>query len=234
MDWTYRELDHPVDAGYGDVHSRVWMGLGASGTWWTGPERVAIVAQTRAAQHCRLCRQRLAEVSPEAVSGHHDQGDSGVTRLPDGATEAVHRIATDPGRLTRAFVQNTCGDIGEEAYVELAALVATTVAVDGFAEALGAELRPLPEPGGGEPSRVRPEGMGDVGAFVSQALDKRLANVSRAASLVPDTAALWQEVVSQHYSRGAEFAEAVWDRPLSRPQVEVVAATVSQLNQCFY
>ena len=83
-------------------------------------------------------------------------------------------------------------------------------------------------------SRVRPEGMGDVGAFVSQALDKRLANVSRAASLVPDTAALWQEVVSQHYSRGAEFAEAVWDRPLSRPQVEVVAATVSQLNQCFY
>ena len=112
--------------------------------------------------------------------------------------------------------------------------MATRFAIDRFAVALGAELRPLPEPGHGQPTRVRPDGVGDVGAFVSQSIDKRLANVSRAASLVPDTAAIWQSVVTQQYSRGPEFAELVWDRPLSRPQVEVIAATVSRLNECFY
>jgi hypothetical protein len=234
MDWTYGELDHAVAEGYGKVHARVWAGIGSCGTWWTGPQRVAIVAHVRGARNCELCQRRRSEVSPEALPGDHDGGNTQAELISAGAIEAVHRITTDPGRLTRAFVQATCADIGEEAYVELAALVATAVAIDGFAEALGADLRALPQPGGGEPSCRRPDGMGDVGAFVSQALDKRLANVSRAASLVPDTAALWQEVVSQHYSRGAEFAEAVWQRPLSRPQVEVVAATVSQLNQCFY
>ena len=28
--------------------------------------------------------------------------------------------------------------------------------------------------------------------------------------------------------------ELVWDRPLSRPQVELIAARVSAVNECFY
>ena len=31
-----------------------------------------------------------------------------------------------------------------------------------------------------------------------------------------------------------DFGELVWDRPLMRPQVELVAARVSALNECFY
>jgi hypothetical protein len=131
-------------------------------------------------------------------------------------------------------VQETCRHLGEEGYVELAAIVATRYAIDGFADALGALPRALPTPGAGEPTRVRPGGVGNVGAYVSQSTDKAFANVSRAASLVPDTADIWRAVVTQQYSRGPEMLELVWDRPLERPQVELVAATVSALNECFY
>ena len=31
-----------------------------------------------------------------------------------------------------------------------------------------------------------------------------------------------------------DFNTLVWDRPLSRPQVELVAARVSSINECFY
>jgi len=73
-----------------------------------------------------------------------------------------------------------------------------------------------------------------VGAWVSQTTNKELANVSRAASLVPETESLWREIVQAHYSRGPEFANLLWDRDLSRPQVELLASTVSALNECFY
>ena len=232
-DWSYADSGIDVEPEFGAVHDQAWRRLGECGTWWSGVERVAILAESRAAEACGLCRDRAEAVSPNAVSGTHDSSPSGAL-LPEDAVDAVHRITTDPGRLTRSWVQTTCASIGEERYVELAAMIATRFAIDGFAFALGAGLRPLPEPGGGEPTRVRPDDVGDVGAFVSQSIDKRLANVSRAASLVPDTAAIWQSVVTQQYSRGGEFAQLVWDRPLARPQVEVIAATVSRLNECFY
>jgi hypothetical protein len=36
------------------------------------------------------------------------------------------------------------------------------------------------------------------------------------------------------YASGDEFWNLTWDRPLSRPQVELVAARTSALNECFY
>ena len=41
-------------------------------------------------------------------------------------------------------------------------------------------------------------------------------------------------LVGPMYALGG-FAELVWkDRPLSRPQIELVAARVSAINECFY
>jgi hypothetical protein len=214
-DWSYADCGIAVDASYGEVHADAWRRLGECGTWWTGAERVAILAEARAAARCGLCATRREAVSPNAVTGEHDTAEAGAL-LPSTAVDAVHRIATDPGRITRGWVQET------------------RYAIDGFADALGALPRALPTPGAGEPTRVRPGGVGNVGAYVSQSTDKAFANVSRAASLVPDTADIWRAVVTQQYSRGPEMLELVWDRPLERPQVELVAATVSALNECFY
>ncbi|MDG2113541.1 MAG: alkylhydroperoxidase-related (seleno)protein [Actinomycetota bacterium] len=232
-DWSYAESGIEVDATFGEVHADAWRRLGQCGTWWTGAQRVAILAEVRTAAGCDLCAERVAAVSPNAVQGGHGRAPGGDV-LPEDAIEAAHRIATDPGRLTRSWVESMCDSLGEEAYVELAAVVATRYAIDGFAASLGVDPRPLPQPGEGTPDRVRPEGVGNVGAFVSQSTDKALANVSRAASLVPDTADIWRGVVNQQYSRGPDFMELVWDRALERPQVELVAATVSKLNECFY
>ncbi len=86
----------------------------------------------------------------------------------------------------------------------------------------------------GDPARVRPDDVGDVGAWVAQSVDKALANVSRALSLVPVTNEAWRGLVNSHYSRGHEFLELAWDRALSRVQVEAVAARTTAELDCFY
>lgn len=230
MDWTYSDTGLDVPTDYCEVHASVWQQLGACGTWWSGPDRVAIMAEVRSAHGCGLCRDRKQALTPYAVDGAH----SSTNGLSSSAVEAVHRITTDPGRLTRSWAETIIEDIGEEPYVELVAVVCAQFAVDGFAEALGTDVAALPSPGSGAPSRIRPADVGDVGAWVAQSLDKTMANVTRAVSLVPDASAAWREVSGFHYSRGSEFLDLVWDRALTRPQVEVVASTVSSVNECFY
>lgn len=213
-----------------DTHESIWQRLGACGTWWTGADRVAAMAEVRSALQCNLCDKRSEALSPMMVIGEHDS----ISNLSPEAIDLVHRLTTDPGRLSKEWALGIIESIGEEAYVELATLVCVQYVIDSFARSLDLPLRELPAPGTGQPSRVRPEGVGDVGAWVSQTVDKTLANVSRAGSLVPETESLWREVVQAHYSRGPQFAELVWDRELSRPQVELLASTVSALNECFY
>ena len=59
-------------------------------------------------------------------------------------------------------------------------------------------------------------------------------NVGRAMSLAPNENATFFGLVGSMYAI-SDFAELVWkDRPLSRPQVELVAARVSAINECFY
>ncbi len=164
------------------------------------------------------------------VAGKHDS----ISNMPELAVDLIHRLTTDPGRLSKDWASQVIESITEEAYVELATVICVQYVIDSYSRCLGAPLRELPVAGEGEPSRIRPQGVGDVGAWVSQSLDKSLANVSRAASLVPDTENLWRELVQIHYSRGPEFADLIWDRALTRPQVELLASTVSALNECFY
>jgi len=106
--------------------------------------------------------------------------------------------------------------------------------LDRFALAMGRPAVAMPTGVEGDPDRWRPEGVGHVGAWVSQDLDEAQANVRRALSLVPGTNLAWRSLVDSHYSRGAEFLSLQWDRALSRPQVELVAARTTALNRCFY
>lgn len=56
------------------------------GTWWTGSERVAIAAASRAAARCGLCRARRGSLSPAGGVGRHD----GSGALPEDVTDTVH------------------------------------------------------------------------------------------------------------------------------------------------
>jgi hypothetical protein len=105
--------------------------------------------------------------------------------------------------------------------------------LDAFAEAVGVDPAPLPQPRPGEPSQQLPTGLGDIGAYVPALDPFPGANVARALSLVPDANRLFRTVSVPAYS-AAGFADLVWDTPLSRPQVELVAARVAAVNECFY
>lgn len=212
------------------LHTESLRQLCDCGTWWDGPERRAILEQVRAARGCVLCRDRRDAITPAAVEGEHQATEL----LAATAVDVIHRLTTDPGRLTRAWAEAAIAALGEESYVELVASTSSLAVIDRFAECVDQPLLHLPEAGSGQPSRVRPDGMGDTGAWVAQALGPSRANVSRSVSLVPAAHETWRALVDQHYSRGAGFLDLAWDRALTRPQVETVAAEVSRLNECFY
>src|SRR5262245_15660226 len=85
----------PIRDDFASPHARVWTHLARPGTWWDGAARVAIVAETRHASRCALCRWRKEALSPVAIEGAHES----LGQLPEIAIEVAHRVATDPGRL---------------------------------------------------------------------------------------------------------------------------------------
>ena len=204
--------------------------LSRAGDWLSGEQRLAAAREARDARTNKLDKARRQALSPNAVDGGHRATD----QLSAEAMEVVHRVSSDPGRLTRAWADEMISSLGEETYTELVGIAACTAAVDMFAWATEGSDAELREPTDGSPTRVRPDDVGDVGAWVSQQLGAPLANVTRSLSLVPTTNAAWIGLVQALYSRGPEFLELEWSRALSRPQVELVAARTTAELECFY
>lgn len=157
-----------------------------------------------------------------------------TTPLPDDAAEVVRSITLDPGRRTLSWAKPLIASLTAGVYTELVGVAAIAKVVDTADRALGRAQRSLPSAESGSPAKVRPEGVGDVGAWVPQALQKTRANVSRTLSLVPETNKVWWSLVDPLYSRGDEFVDLTWKRPLPRPHVELIAARTTVLQQCFY
>ena len=230
------------------AHAQAWAALAAPGTWWTGAERVAIAAETRAARDCKLCLARKQALSPEAVAGAHDR----CTTLPEAVVDVAHRIASDPARLSRRWFEDvTTNGISDAHYVEALAVVARTVSIDSFCRGLGLAPHGLPEAQPGEPSRHRPAGARNGEAWVALVATsdatgseadlyggaRRAPNVMRALSLVPDEVRMLRSLAPSHYVPFERVPDAGFTPPgraLSRAQMELIAARVSALNECFY
>ncbi len=163
--------------------------------------------------------------SPDAVEGNHDS--DGV--LPPIAVEAVHAIRNDSGRLTRRWFDDVV-DMGmlPEAYVELVAVTASAVIVDTYAQGIGLDMPDLPEPDKGAPTLERSNDVVDAGAWLPLAREGR-ANILRSLGLVPNALKLFFRTFGPSYYMTPESRFA-----LDRAQVELVAARVSAVNECFY
>jgi hypothetical protein len=202
--------------------------LAAAGDWWDGASRRAIMEEARAARRCVHC---LEHPSPsESTSGRH----AGTQLLPAAAVEVIHRVVNASSRLTRPWAEVQIGDLGDGPYAEVVGVTATVVATDVYSRSIGDPPHELPPSVDGPPSAERPNGVGDVGAWIAMSEEKLMANVTRALSLVPRTNATWRSLVNDSYSRGPQMLELTWERALSRPQVELIAAQVSKLQECFY
>lgn len=242
---SYKSAPFRVRMDLAQAHQRAWQRLARPGTWWTGEQRVAIAAETRNATACSLCRERKAAVSPFAVRGQHDS--LGV--LPQPVVDVIHRIVTDPGRLTQRWYQQVVASgVDDAAYVEIVSVVATVVAIDTFARGLNVPAPALPDPVGGEPSRARPASakldvawvpmIDPEGAMGPEAdlygSGSSVPNVAKALSLVPDEARGFFDLSSTHYLSVDDLMDVTKGRSISRPQIELIAARVSALNRCFY
>jgi hypothetical protein len=138
-----------------EAHQSAWRRIAAAGTWWTGEERVAIAAESRAAAYCQLCRERKAALSPNSVEGEHDHV-TGQTR-PAAAVDAVHRIVTNATRLTSSWVEGLEQQGMPDTHcVELLSIVVAVRSIDVFHLAMGLDAESLPAPLPGAPRERRP------------------------------------------------------------------------------
>jgi hypothetical protein len=207
---------------------------------------VALIAETRNAIDCALCRRRKEALSPAAVAGTHDS----LGELPEIAVEIVHRIRTDPARLTRGWYEDVIeAGLTPEQYVEIVSVVAHTVALDTFARGIGVPPLPLPRPANGAPTRHRPAGARPAAAWVPwiegddlteaeagiYPLGRPPANIHKAMSLVPSEVKSFFDLCEQHYLGPHEMRDFGCEfRAITHAQIELLAARVSALNRCFY
>jgi len=221
--FSYSASDIPVDDPVAESHRQVWDQLGRSGTWWTATEILAIAETAR----CAFAQRNQPPWQRTAASPG--------TQLPSEAVSAIERIATNPSSVDRQWVDSVTSQIGDGHYVELVAVTATMAMVDIFAEGIGVPVEPLPQVSSqpGQPSRKRPDGLGDIGAHVQMLEPFGYANVARALSLVPSANQLFRTTSVPMYSAPG-MGDLVWDTPLQRPQVELAASRVAALNECFY
>lgn len=241
---SYADACVPIRPDLPAAHAERLAALARPGTWWSGAERIAIATEVRNAAHCPLCREREAALSPNAVEGKH--ADLGA--LPEAAVEAVHRVTRDPGRLSKSWFDSVLArGLGVEAYVELIGVVVSVVSMDAFCWAMGLPQNPLPDPEPGEPTRSRPAHLVDGGAWVPMLDPKRVAeseadlfpnrrapNVLRALSSVPDEVRALRALSKAHYFEVRDLLDFSRGMAIDRMQVELVAARVSALNECFY
>jgi alkylhydroperoxidase family enzyme len=234
----------PIRSDLAQAHARALARIGVPGTWWTGAERVGIAEEARAATGCSLCSRRRDVLAPGFISGSHER----VSELPGPVVDAVHRVAVDPGRISETDYktwQEACSDAH---YVELVGVVSQMAAIDTLAVALGHPLPELPAPSPGAPSRRRssarqsvawvpmlPSGGRDQDSM-AQYGGASTPHVARALSLVPDEVRALSRLSSVQYVHGPNVPNVSVDggRALSRTQMELVAARVSALNECFY
>ncbi|MET0324416.1 MAG: alkylhydroperoxidase-related (seleno)protein [Ilumatobacteraceae bacterium] len=202
------------------LHHRLLAELASPGDWWDAAGRQALMEEARAARGCARC----------ADGRRHDS----TSVLPVAAVEVVHRMVNEPGRLTRSWANGQIDALGDARYAEIVGVTAIIVAIDVGARAVGDPPPALAVPLDGAPARQRPGDVGPVGAWIPMTEEKLLANVTRALSLVPRTNGTWRTLVTESYSRGPEMLSLTWERALTRPQTELIAAHVSRMQECFY
>jgi hypothetical protein len=220
-----------VRADLSAAQSDAWAALGAPGTWWTGDQRVELAATAQ-----------MAMTDPNSLPPWIAPS-SGEGLLPDNpmaptvAHDAVYRIAAHAGTLTESWFEHVRAEIGDLAFVELVGVVCTVAAVTGFRHAAGLPDWELPAPSIGEPSRQAPPELVPTTlnwVRVTPPADARAAVVQALTSVPAEDRRLWSLADAQ-YIPDAEMVDPAWSRgTLSRPQMELVAARVSQLRECFY
>lgn len=196
-----------------EAFERSWAELARPGAWWTAEERVAIAEIARAAVSAAGARHAAAA-------------------LPQRAVDAATVIASTPGQTSEGWVSDVCEAIGELPYVELVGIVARVAAIDTFHRLAAWPLTALPEPEPGEPTHEPPpEGARKNRTWVSMVMP----SAPFVLGAVPSALTAMNDLTDVLYMPMNEMSDPDWRRgELHRTQVELVAASTSHVNECFY
>ena len=232
-----------------DALDTSWDAVGGVGTWLDATQRVAVAIETRRARTCDLCAHRAAMLSPYSIAETH----GAVDHLSAEMVDAVHRISIDPGRLSSKWhVELGGAGIDDGMLVEITGIVSTVVAVDTLCWGVDATPPDIPTARRGESSREVPAGASVHAARVATvdpdlaegkiaeyyaalpSLDGGVFGVFRALTLVPDEAIRHRDRALELYPAARDITNPSFRSELARPQTELIAATVSAVNDCYY
>ena len=237
----YADSPYPVPPETDALHADELASFGQVGTWGSARQRLAIAAEARKA--------RVASAVQESVG---DEALAATADLPEAARRTAQAVACGGININRDFcAQVQAEGVTEGAYVEIVGITARLAHLDVFARGLGIPARTLPAPNDdAPPTYERPAAAKQEGFFTAtipsapEGGEAAVAlygnhpapNILRSLSLVPDEARRVIRILDEEYFS----LETIFDlgysshEALSRPQIELIAARVSALNQCFY
>jgi hypothetical protein len=222
----------PVRADLADAHRLAWEHIAAPGTWWSGAERVDLASTAL-----------LAIADPDPPPPWIPVSSTG--RLPSNliaplvAHDVMFRITRHAGTMTESVYLAAVEALGELPYVELCAISSTVAAVAHFCRNIGEPVPPLPQTVGGQPTRQRPERLATARynwVPVVEPADEVAAVVQAYTSVPAEQRNTWRMAAAQ-YMPAEEMVDPDWRRRpggLSRAQMELVAARLTKLRDCFY
>jgi hypothetical protein len=237
----YSDAEYPIAPATQALHEDELLSFTRPGTWGTAQQRTAIAAHARQAR----CEAGIQE----------SVGDDALTSsaaLPDAAIRLARSVALGGIGIDQEFCDQAQSEgVTEGAYVEIVGLVSRLAHLDVFARGVGLPARKLIDPvEDKEPSQERPAAATKEGFFTASLpnlpeggeLARSLygkhpaPNILRSLSLVPSEAQRLIGVLNEEYftmDRMMDLSYSSHDA-LTRPQLELVAARVSALNECFY
>lgn len=188
------------------------VALGSPGSFFTGAERLDFAA------HARVARG-LATSGPD---------------LKPIIARTVERVAVEAMNSRSEHVDAWQADgLDVLAFVELVAVVARISSIDSYRIGIGAPLDELPEPVPGEPVQAIDDRAVTSNAWVPTV---GVALAPTSLSALPNEKAT-KELVSKQWYLTDEYVhkyDAEPGREITRPQMELVAARTSYLNECFF
>ena len=155
--------DLPVSENLRKAHFESWVKIAEAGTSLTGIQRTDLIRCAREATECELCHQRSNATSPNSISGEHFNTTRSLSRE---IVDLVHRLRMDPGRLTRSVFEGKLKFLTKSMWVEIVAVVATSIIIDTTHSALGLGLPRPPLAKKGEPQGGTNNNVCDAGAWV--------------------------------------------------------------------
>ena len=189
---------------------REWQRMALAGTWWDGPERVAIAGEVRAARYGT---------------------DPPISHLPEAASEAATVVGAQPATIRKPWVKKIAGEIGYPPYIEITGIASRLAAIDTVHDGVGASREQLPDPEPGEPSGAE-ESLARLGAAWVPMVGG--ASITQALSLVDSESVAQEDLHGPLYLSYEGMAMMDYVAGLSRAQMELVAARTSAINECFY